>query len=171
MAKSYVMNTEKTWHQTEQELASCFRSWGVHRWTVEPNTTPGRVNARHVHRAENAVTVRYWKGDREIVLTLDTQDTPAKNLRALFLCLDAMRLIDLRGVGDVAKSAYAQLAAPKTARDPHEVLGLRPGATRDEVEAMYRVKAKSAHPDRGGSDEAMAELNAARERLLSEARA
>lgn len=53
MAK-YHLNSDKTWHQTEQELGTAFRSWGVARWTVEPNTTPGRVNQSHAHRAENA---------------------------------------------------------------------------------------------------------------------
>lgn len=36
------------------------------------------------------------------------------------------------------------------------------------LDGTYRTQAKSAHPDVGGSDEAMAELNAARERVLSE---
>lgn len=168
---TYRLNSDKTWHQTEQELGQCFRAWRVARWTVEPNTTPGRVNARGHTRAENAVTVRYWKGDREIVLSLDTQDTPAKNLRALYLCIDSMRLMDVRGVGEVARAAYMQLAGPKAERDPFEVLGLRPGASKDEIDAMYRVKAKSAHPDTGGSDEAMAELNAAREKALQKVQA
>ena len=105
------------------------------------------------------------------MLSLGSQGSPALNLRALGICLEEMRMLDVRGVGGVAASAYMQLAAPQAERDPWEVLGLRPGASRDEVEGMYRIKAKSAHPDTGGSNEAMAELNNARERLLAESAA
>ena len=37
------------------------------------------------------------------------------------------------------------------------------------IEAAYRSAMKRAHPDRGGSHEAAAELNAAREAALKEA--
>ena len=30
-----------------------------------------------------------------------------------------------------------------------------------DIDDMYRIKAKRAHPDAGGSEEAMAEINAA----------
>ncbi len=37
--------------------------------------------------------------------------------------------------------------------DPHDVLGLSPGFTQDELKAAYRAAAKRTHPDLGGSDE------------------
>jgi hypothetical protein len=52
--------------------------------------------------------------------------------------------------------------------DPHEVLGVAPGASADEVAAAYREAAKRVHPDRApGPDAArrMAELNAAYDQL------
>ncbi|WP_238602705.1 J domain-containing protein [Fimbriiglobus ruber] len=50
---------------------------------------------------------------------------------------------------------------------PWDVLGLKAGANRSEVEVAYREKAKSCHPDRpSGSHEQMARLNAARDVLL-----
>jgi preprotein translocase subunit Sec63 len=40
-------------------------------------------------------------------------------------------------------------AAPETARwDPHAVLGVEPGATRDEIAQAYRDQMKRYHPDR-----------------------
>jgi hypothetical protein len=167
---AYKNNTRKTWNETYQELAETFSKWGVKQWLAEPNVPLSRVNSWNLSRSEAAVTVRYTaKNDREITLTLDTQDSPAANLRALYLCLEDMRMLDVRGVGQVAASAYMQLEGPRgpVQRDPWEVLGLRPGATADEIEAMYRVKARTAHPDTGGSEEAMAELNAARDRVLA----
>jgi DnaJ domain len=45
--------------------------------------------------------------------------------------------------------------------DPYAVLGLPPTATPDQVAAAYRRLAKEWHPDRGGGDERMAQINAA----------
>lgn len=167
---SYRLDTDKTWHETYTELGRCMQQWGIRNWSAEANVPSSRMNSRSLQRDERAVTVHYEKGGHQVVLSLDTQISPAMNLRAIYLCLDAMRLIDKRGLGDIAGSAYMQLAAPASARDPYEVLGLRPGASKEDVEAMYRVRAKAAHPDGGGSDEAMAELNAARDRVLAEVR-
>jgi DnaJ-like protein len=52
--------------------------------------------------------------------------------------------------------------------DPYAVLGVQPGASREEVQAAYRAAAKRWHPDRAGSVESqarMAQLNAAWELL------
>jgi curved DNA-binding protein CbpA len=45
--------------------------------------------------------------------------------------------------------------------DAYGVLGLPPTATPVEVAAAYRRLAKEWHPDRGGGDRRMAEINAA----------
>jgi hypothetical protein len=45
--------------------------------------------------------------------------------------------------------------------DPYAVLGVRPGSPEREIAAAYREQAKRWHPDRAGSDERMAEINAA----------
>ncbi len=45
--------------------------------------------------------------------------------------------------------------------DPYAVLGVRPGSPEHEIAAAYREQAKRWHPDRAGSDERMAEINAA----------
>lgn len=37
---------------------------------------------------------------------------------------------------------------------PHEVLGVQPEATDDEIRAAYKRAAMKHHPDRGGSSEA-----------------
>lgn len=47
--------------------------------------------------------------------------------------------------------------------DPWQALGLRPHAPAAEVRAAYRALALRHHPDAGGSDAAMAELNRAYE--------
>jgi hypothetical protein len=41
--------------------------------------------------------------------------------------------------------------------NPYDVLGVRPGASADEVRAAWRRKVLTAHPDRGGDEAAFAE--------------
>ena len=50
--------------------------------------------------------------------------------------------------------------------EAYQVLGLKPGATREEIRAAHRRLMATAHPDRGGSDWIAARLNQARDALL-----
>jgi curved DNA-binding protein CbpA len=58
------------------------------------------------------------------------------------------------------------LPSPKS---PWDILGIRHGASAEEVDAAFRAKAKQVHSDLGGCDAAMAELNAARAKLKEQA--
>ena len=53
--------------------------------------------------------------------------------------------------------------------DLYQLLGIKRAATREEIRKAYRRKAKSSHPDRGGSAEAFNALTAAHD-VLSDAR-
>jgi hypothetical protein len=53
--------------------------------------------------------------------------------------------------------------------NPHEVLGVRPGASADDVRRAWRRKVLATHPDRGGSDAAFAEVLDAYRALTGEA--
>ena len=53
-------------------------------------------------------------------------------------------------------------------RDPYDILGVKRGASFDEIKAAYRRACKTRHPDMGGSHEAMVELNAAYAFILNE---
>jgi len=47
--------------------------------------------------------------------------------------------------------------------DPFKILGISLNATEEEVKKAYKKAAFKAHPDRGGSDQEMAKVNAAYE--------
>jgi hypothetical protein len=53
--------------------------------------------------------------------------------------------------------------------NPHEVLGVRPGAGPDEVRRAWRRKVLTAHPDRGGDERVFAEVTAAYRSLIGDA--
>lgn len=42
--------------------------------------------------------------------------------------------------------------------NPHEVLGVRPGASARQVRAAWRRRVLATHPDRGGNEAAFAEV-------------
>jgi len=48
-----------------------------------------------------------------------------------------------------------------TSRDPFLVLSVNRGATADEIRRAWRERARTVHPDVGGTDSAMQELNEA----------
>lgn len=57
--------------------------------------------------------------------------------------------------------SYAEQPTSKADTLLFEVLGVSPSATESEVKAAYRNKAKTIHPDLGGSHKSMIELNIA----------
>lgn len=55
-------------------------------------------------------------------------------------------------------------------REWWDVLGVSPGASQDEIRRAYRERARAAHPDVGGSEAEMQEINRARETALRKTR-
>lgn len=84
-------------------------------------------------------------------------------MRAIQRTIEAIRGIERWGASEMMERAFQAFEALPAPKSCWEVLGLRPGATDEEIQAAYRTKAKGAHPDAGGSQTAMSELNRARD--------
>lgn len=115
--------------------------------------------------ADTGVAV-YWQtqdGGHK-VMAIDRYCRVADNLAAVAATLDAMRAIERHGgatVLDRAFTGFTALPAPDAPISWWDVLGVPQGAFLYEIKAAYRKLASERHPDKGGSDAAMAELNAA----------
>lgn len=107
----------------------------------------------------------YWQkpGKPMRVMAIDAYTRVADNLGAIAATLEAMRAIERHGGAQILDRAFTGFAALGPPRAHWETLGLRPGASADAIDAAYRDKAKTAHPDTGGSAAAMTALNAARD--------
>lgn len=156
---AYKLRTNQTWTQTIGDLRIMFGRWKISAWAVWPAKEPKWGEG-------DEVSIRFVKDGEQREFTYSKLERPVDNLRALYLGLDSMRLNELRGIGDIVREMYIGLPAPKYERDPHEVLGLRPDAPLELVEASYRTLAKKLHPDvQGGDAEAFKELDAAYQKL------
>lgn len=167
MLMAYQITTKKTWNQTQQELADTFDKWGVTEW--QTNYPKGaRLEGFRQSDADKTVKLTYVKNGKTVNLQMGSQARAVDNLRVLYLAIEDMRLNEKRGIAEVLQSAYVQLEAPRQKRNPYEVLGIFDTATLEEAEAIFKAKAKRAHPDRGGSNEQMQELTEAIELIRKE---
>ncbi|MDE2436470.1 MAG: hypothetical protein KGM49_09435 [Sphingomonadales bacterium] len=87
------------------------------------------------------------------------------NLQAIYHILDARRTEMRHGGLHIVRQTFkgfVALPAPAGQRPWREVLDLAGPVTAAQIDAAYRDKAVTAHPDKGGSTEVMSALNRAR---------
>lgn len=104
-------------------------------------------------------------------LPCDTYDRVADNIAAIAKHIEATRAIERYGVATVEEmfTGFTALPSPDAKRPWRDVMGFNGAVvTREQVEARFRALAGVRHPDKGGSDAMMAELNAARAEALRE---
>jgi hypothetical protein len=139
----------------------------------------GRPRGGQSSPTDPGVCLYFSLKGQPIALACDTYDKVEQNIAALAAHLESLRAIERHGVATAAESlqAFAALPAPGSpqGRGWREVLAVSPDFDRrprsdqlDEIQRLYRQMAEARHPDRGGSTEAMAELNGARVAALRE---
>jgi DnaJ-like protein len=119
---------------------------------------------------DEGVAVYFIYKEQPMCFACDMWDKVGDNIYAIARTMKALRGIERWGAGEMFRQAFTAFTAPSMPKSPHEILGVRPDATRQEIDAAYRRKAKLFHPDApGGSDSAMVALNKARDTLKGRA--
>jgi hypothetical protein len=104
---SYVIHTTVSWQQTMRELRETMAKWGVADWDMYKPSERG-----------GTVMLKYVKNGRSVTLPMGSQARADDNLRVLYLAVEATRMNDKRGLGEVIQDAYLQLAGPEPTIDP-----------------------------------------------------
>ena len=107
----------------------------------------------------------YWndRKNQARVIACDVWRTVRENLRAVGLTLESLRQIERSGASELMERAFSGFARlpESTERTCWQVLGLDLDVSFVRLVERYRELALERHPDRGGSNEAMSELNRA----------
>lgn len=123
--------------------------------------------------ADTGVAVWFvWDG-LQVCIPIDRYPKVQDNVQAIHRVIEARREEMRHGGLNIVRATFTgfqALPAPASKRPWRAILGFATfdGVSADGVEARFKKLAKERHPDAGGSDEAMAELNQARWEALRE---
>lgn len=162
-----------TLHRAMENVTDSLRRFGadsgktVSDVVVSSNVTLGANNP-----PDPGVAIWFkWDG-LSICIPVDRYSKVEANVQAIHHIIEARRVELRHGTLALVRATFtgfAALSAPGK-RPWRAVLGIAEGAsvTAAMVETFYRDAAKKAHPDAGGSDAMMAELNTARDEARRE---
>lgn len=116
---------------------------------------------------DKGVAVYFKMRGKDYTFACDKWNRVECNIYSIAKHVEAMRAQDRYGVGspEQAFAGYQKLL-PAVISEWWQILRIHPASTTEEILAAFRSLAMEAHPDRGGSDEAMATLVVARDRGL-----
>lgn len=135
-----------------------------------PLRLDGLPRATYREPDDQGVAVYFALNGKQMCFACDRWETIRENMQAIAKTIEALRGIERWGSGDMVQQAFSGFVALPAPPKWWEGLGVNQDATLDEIDQAYRMKARKAHPDAGGSTNAMAQLNLARDRAR-EARA
>ncbi len=114
--------------------------------------------------ADPGVAVYFTWDGLQVCIPVDRYSTLAANLQAIHHIIEARRVELRHGTLHLIRATFQGFAAlPSPTRPWWLILQVKETATLDEIEAAFRKLASERHPDRGGSDAMMSELNTARD--------
>jgi hypothetical protein len=120
------------------------------------------------HRNGGPVVLRYWReGNSEpFVMAICEYSTTIDNIWAIGKCIESLRTMERHGGDAITRQAEsAFMALPEPEKPWWKVLDCNEDDDPIIVHAKYKVAAKKAHPDSGGSQDEMAAVNAAYEQF------
>ena len=173
-----------TFHETLRRIETELMSRvGADDWRVS-TAAPHRKNDgmpyANANPSDPAVVVRWSKDGQQFAVACDHYTDWRDNARAIGLYIREKRKMSDRPV-TTGQTEFATARLPSgnedaivasgpsdESQEPHEILDVAPDAPEEVVEAAYRQKTKTAHPDQGGSAEELQRVRRAKEALLGE---
>jgi hypothetical protein len=140
----------------------------VSSWLPLRNDGLPRAEAARMRIEDPGVAVYFSWRKRQMVIARDGYTNVHDNLRSIGLAIAHLRGLERHGGGHMMERAFtgfAALPAPGS-RSCWDVLGLRPGATREDIESAFRSLARQHHPDKGGEPAEFIAAQKAREEAL-----
>ena len=132
---------------------------------VKP-TLSGTPRSGSAEPSDSGVAVYWRRGKEARCIAVDKYRRVADNLAAIAATLDAMRAIDRHGGAEILDRAFTGFTALPSPEQPFQILGVSADASMEEIKDAHRRLAMKHHPDRGGSNEEMARINAAYEAMV-----
>lgn len=160
--------------QATQRVMDELKRFGVPDWNIIISSNlqlrlDGLPRSGQSNPTDPGAAVYWTKGkEGQRCMAIDRYDRVADNLAAIAATLDAMRAIERHGGATILDRAFAGFKSLPAPEQPFQVLGVGANASKEEVERAYRLLAQDHHPDRGGDEQQMMRINAARDALLED---
>ena len=119
---------------------------------------------------DKGVSVFFSYNDRSMCFSCDRWDKVQDNIYAIAKTIEALRGIERWGSGDMMQQAFTGFVALPPQESAWYILGIKENASINEIEAAYKAKAKTEHPDAGGSTKRFQRVRGAYERLMNRTR-
>lgn len=140
----------------------------VSNLVISSNQTIGGDTPR-----DPGVAVWFMWDNMQVCIPVDRYASVAANLQAIHHIIEARRVELRHGTLALVRATFTGFQALPVPKGKHwrDILALPSDArgSKEEIERAFKALAAVRHPDRGGSTDAMAELNNARETALREA--
>jgi hypothetical protein len=135
-----------------------------------PSRSDGLPYADDRRIDDPGIAVYFTFRKKPLVMARDGFISVAGNIRSLTLAIEGLRQLERHGGSVMLERAFTGFLAlppPDWKKHWRQVMGVKPD-WRGDITALYREKARNRHPDAGGSDTLMAELNVAYEEARRE---
>jgi DnaJ domain len=149
-----------------KELGEQVRLIGGKRLTISTNLElrprDGLPYSQQRKPNDPGAAVYFFRNDKPFVLACDAWDIVEHNIYAISMHLEALRGQERWGVGSLEQSLSGyELPSSECVRAWWEVLGVSRDASAEQIGDAYRNLVRQHHPDKGGDERRMAEINAA----------
>jgi DnaJ-domain-containing protein 1 len=169
---------QATLGQTTKDLATEMDRLDPDDWRASIGNQHTKSNSLPRHDAnpdDPGFVLRWSKDGEQFAVACDDSPRLRDNVRTVYLWVHETRMRSQRPVV-TGEDEFAAARLPSgddseavVGREPpHEVLGVSPDATPEEVREAFRKRVQTAHPDHGGDEQEFKRVREAREAMLGE---